>query len=163
MGLPFDRLTIESRRKIAAEFDDLNSQLSFTLNERPASSGEGLALRAFDGEADRDIFAARNEDIGAAGDGSGAPIGSLDDEVRLARARIDAEEAVWFVAVAGTHKVGNGVRRTRQRRGECPDLDPPRSPEEGLWHSRIAQVAVRDGGCFPAVPMVVLVPGAIPG
>ena len=41
MGMPFDRLTKESRRKIAAELDDLNSQLSFTLNERPASSGEG--------------------------------------------------------------------------------------------------------------------------
>ena len=99
MGMPFDRLTKESRRKIAAELDDLNSQLSFTLNERPASSGEGLALRAFDGKADRDIFTARTEEIGAAGDGSGGPVGSLDDEVRSARARIDAEEAVWFVAV----------------------------------------------------------------
>ena len=30
MGMSFDQLTTESRKRIAAELDDLNSQLSFT-------------------------------------------------------------------------------------------------------------------------------------
>ena len=98
MGMSFDQLTIDSRKKILAELDDLNKQLSFTLGERPASSGESLELRPFSAERDRDIFATRTADIGAAGDGSGGPAGNLDDEIRAAlNASID-EEAAWFVA-----------------------------------------------------------------
>ena len=79
IGMSFDRLTKEARRRIAAQLEDLNSQLSFTLVERPASSGEGLALRPFRSKSDRDIFAARTDDMRAAGDGSNAPVGSVDD------------------------------------------------------------------------------------
>src|ERR1700740_283483 len=81
MGLSFDKLTKDSRRKIADELEELNKKLTFTLIERPASSGEGLELRPFAGEADRDIFAARTEDMDVAGDGSGGPAGALDDEI----------------------------------------------------------------------------------
>ncbi|MGH3564118.1 MAG: GNAT family N-acetyltransferase, partial [Mycobacterium sp.] len=63
MGMAFDQLTRDSRLMIAAELEDLNTQLSFTLTERPASSGETLVLRPFAGEPDRDIFAARTENI----------------------------------------------------------------------------------------------------
>ena len=70
MGMSFDRLTKDSRRRIAKELDDMNSQLSFTLKERPASSDESLQLRPFSHESDRDIFATRTEEIGSAGDGS---------------------------------------------------------------------------------------------
>src|ERR1700733_9772242 len=69
MGMSFDQLTRDSRRKIQAELEDLNKQLSFTLKERPASSGETLELRPFSADQDRDIFAARTEDVGAAGHG----------------------------------------------------------------------------------------------
>src|SRR5258708_22038160 len=106
MGMSFDQLTIDSRRKILAELEDLNKQLSFTLKERPASSGESLELRSFSAQEDRDLFAARIEDIGAAGDGSGGPAGSVDDEIRAALGRVDDEEAAWFVAVDSGQKVG---------------------------------------------------------
>src|SRR3954463_10987285 len=84
VGMPLHRLTKDSRRQIAAELDDLNSRLTFTLIERPESSGEHLVLRPFNGEADRDLFGARTADIGATGDGSGGPAGSLDDEISSA-------------------------------------------------------------------------------
>src|ERR1700742_18537 len=106
MGMCFDRLTKDSRKKIQAELEDLNKQLSFTLGERPASSGETLELRAFSADEDRDIFAARTEDVGAAGDGSGGPAGNLDDEIRAAVSRVHAEEAVWLVAMDGSDKIG---------------------------------------------------------
>lgn len=106
MGMSFDQLTIDSRRKILAELEDLNKQLSFTVGERPASSGETLELRPFSATEDRDIFAARTQDMGSAGDGSGGPAGDLDDEIRAATARLDDEEAAWFVAVDSGQKVG---------------------------------------------------------
>lgn len=163
MGMPFDRLTKESRRKIAAELDDLNSQLSFTLNERPASSGEGLALRAFDGKADRDIFTARTEEIGAAGDGSGGPVGSLDNEVRSARARIDAEEAVWFVAVAGTEKVGMVFGELVNGEVDVRVWIHPDHRKKGYGTAALRKSRSEMAVYFPAVPMVVRTPGAIPG
>src|SRR5262249_52202680 len=55
MQMSFDQLTANSRREIAAELDDLNCELSFTLheppfsdsyNERPARSSGSLVLRA---------------------------------------------------------------------------------------------------------------------
>src|ERR1700739_2410557 len=70
IGMSFDQLTKDSRKKIAAELEDLNNLLSFTFKDRPASSGDTLVLRPFSGGADRDIFAARTEDIDAPGDGS---------------------------------------------------------------------------------------------
>lgn len=72
MGMSFDKLTKDERRKNAAELEDLNSQLTFTLMERPASSGDTLELRPFSGSSDADIFAVRTEEVGQAGDGSGA-------------------------------------------------------------------------------------------
>src|ERR1700751_1814420 len=97
MNMCFDRLTKDSRKKIQAELAALNKQLSFTLNERPASSGETLELRPFSADEDRDIFATRTEDVGAAGDGAGGPADNLDAETRAALARVDDEEAAWFV------------------------------------------------------------------
>ncbi|MBI3690917.1 MAG: GNAT family N-acetyltransferase, partial [Mycolicibacterium aromaticivorans] len=96
LGLSFEQVTRESRDRITAELRDLNSQLSFTLGERPASTDESLQLRPFADESDRDIFATRTQEIGAAGDGSGAPAGLVDDEIRSARSRLAAEEAAWF-------------------------------------------------------------------
>jgi GNAT superfamily N-acetyltransferase len=106
MAMAFTQLTKDARRKIADELDDLNKQLTFTLGERPASSGESLVLRMFSAGVDRDLFAARTEDVGATGDGSGRPAGNLDDELNAAVARVSAEEAVWLVAEELDDKVG---------------------------------------------------------
>lgn len=73
MGMSFDKLTKDERRKNAAELEDLNSQLTFTLMERPASSGDTLELRPFSGSSDADIFAVRTEEVGQVGDGSARP------------------------------------------------------------------------------------------
>src|ERR1700744_444129 len=109
IGMSFDQLTKDSRKKIVAELEDLNNILSFTFKDRPASAGETLALRAFSGRSHGDIFAARTDEVGAKGDGSGAPAGGLDDEIRSAQDRFDAEEAAWFVAVDGDEMVGRGL------------------------------------------------------
>ena len=63
-------------------------------------------LRPFTAEEDRDIFAARTEDIRLAGDGTQVPAGDLGDEIRGALARFAAEEAAWLVAEVGSTKVG---------------------------------------------------------
>src|ERR1700727_2862722 len=47
LGLSFDQVTKESRKIIQTELEDLNKQLSFTLGERPARSGDSLELPAF--------------------------------------------------------------------------------------------------------------------
>src|SRR6201991_1738837 len=73
LRLSFDRLTKVSRRRIRDELEDLNHELSFTVGERQAIPGENLSLRPFSAKEDRDIFAARTDDVRAAGDGSGAP------------------------------------------------------------------------------------------
>lgn len=106
MSMSFDQLTQDARTKIIAELDDLNKQLSFTVKERPASSGEGLELRPFSPDEDRDIFARRTEEMGAAGEMDRGPAGSVDDEIRAAQKRVDDEEAAWFVAVDSGVKVG---------------------------------------------------------
>ena len=46
MGMSFDRLTKDSRRKIADELDDLNKQLTFTLGERQGRRPDAAAVRA---------------------------------------------------------------------------------------------------------------------
>lgn len=165
-GLSFDHLTRQSRRTIAKELEDMNGQLTFTLGERPASLDESLTLRPFDGESDRDIFAARTHDIGSAGDGSGAPAAGLDDEINAALARVRAEEAAWFVALEGTEKVGmtfgelvtvNGTAEVNVRIWIHPDHRKKGYGTAALRRSRSEMAAY-----FPAVPMVVRAPGVLP-
>src|SRR3984957_9463070 len=62
-GVPFDQLTKDPRKKTAAELEDLNNLLSFTFKDRPASSGETMVLRPFSAASDRDIFAARTDEV----------------------------------------------------------------------------------------------------
>jgi GNAT superfamily N-acetyltransferase len=162
MGMAFDQLTKDARRKIAAELDDLNSQLSFTLQQRPASAGESLALRPFAGEGDRDIFAARTEDIRAAGDGSGAPAGSLDDEIGAALRRLDAEEAAWFVAVEGAHKVGMVFGELVGGEVNVRIWSHPDYRKRGYGTAALRKSRSEMAAYFPAVPMVVRAPGAKP-
>jgi len=159
INMSFDQLTKESRRKIRDELEDLNKQLSFTLKERPASLGETLELRPFSAE-DRDIFAARTEDIGAAGDGSGAPAGQLDDEIRAALARVDDEEAAWFVAVDSGEKVGMVFGELINQEVDVRIWIHPEHRQKGYGTAAIVKARTEMAWCFPAVPLLIRAPAA---
>jgi GNAT superfamily N-acetyltransferase len=162
MAMSLDQLTKDARWRNAAELDDLNAQLSFALNERPASSGESLMLRPFSGEADRDVFAARIDDIGAAGDGSGAPAGSLDDEIRSAAGRFRAEEAAWFVAVDESQKVGLVFGELVGGEVNVRIWIHPEYRKRGYGTAALRKSRSEMAAYFPAVPLVVRAPGASP-
>ena len=163
MGMSFDQLTRASRRKILAELEDLNKQLSFTLKERAASTGETLELKRFSAEADRDIFAARTEDVGATGDGSGGPAGQLDDEIRAALGRVDDEEAAWFVAVdSGGQKVGMVFGELVHGEVDVRIWIHPDYRKKGYGTAALRKSRSEMAWCFPAVPMVVRTPAAEP-
>lgn len=163
MGMCFEQLTIDSRRKILAELEDLNKQLSFTLGERPASSGESLELRPFSADEDRDLFAVRTEDIGFAGDGSGGPAGNLDDEIRAALARVDDEEAAWFVAVDSGEKVGMVFGELVRGEVDVRIWIHPDHRKRGYGTAALRKSRSELAWCFPAVPLVVRAPAAKPG
>ena len=162
MNMSFDRLTKDSRRTIQAELEDLNKQLSFTLGERPASSGETLELRPFSAEEDRDIFATRTEDMGAAGDGSGGPAGSLDDEIRAALGRLDDEEAAWFVAVDSGQKVGMVFGELLRGEVDVRIWIHPDYRKRGYGTAALRKSRSEMAWCFPAVPLVVRTPAVEP-
>ncbi len=163
MGMSFDRLTKDSRRTIQSELEDLNKQLSFTLGERPASSGETLELRPFSAEEDRDIFGVRTEDMGAAGDGSGGPAGSLDDEIRAALGRLDDEEAAWFVAVDSGQKVGMVFGELVRGEVDVRIWIHPDYRKRGYGTAALRKSRSEMAWCFPAVPLVVRSPAVEPG
>ena len=161
MGMSFDQVTTDSRRRIAEEIKDLNSQLSFTLKERPASTDDSLQLRAvLPREADRDIFAARTEEMGAAGDGSGAPrpAASTTKSVR-ARSAMRAEEAAWFVAIDGADKVGMVFGELIGGEVNVRIWIHPDHRKKG-YGPRAAKSRTELAAAFPAVPLVVRAPGA---
>jgi len=162
MSMSFDQLTITSRRKILAELEDLNKQLSFTLGERPASLGETLELRPFSAKHDRDIFATRTEDVGAAGDGSGGPAGNLDDEIRAALRRVDDEEAAWFVAVDSGQKVGMVFGELVNGEVNVRIWIHPDHRKKGYGTAALRKSRSEMAWCFPAVPLVVRTPAAGP-
>jgi hypothetical protein len=160
IGMSFDQLTKGSRKKIAAELDDLNNLLSFTFKDRPASSGDTLVLRPFSRDSDSDVFAARTEDIGAPGDGSAGIAGGLDDEIRSALARIDAEEAAWFVAVDGDQKVGMVFGELAGQEVHVRIWIRPDCRHRGYGTAALAKSRPELAAYFPAVPLVIRAPGA---
>lgn len=162
MTMSFDQLTRDSRRRIANELDDLNKQLTFTLGERPASSGESLRLRSFSSATDRDIFVARTSDVGATGDGSGAPAGSIDDEIGAALRRVSNEEAVWFVAEDGTDKVGMVFGELVGGEVNVRIWIHPEHRHRGFGTAALRRCRSEMAAHFPAVPMVVRAPAATP-
>jgi GNAT superfamily N-acetyltransferase len=162
MSMSFVQLTKDSRKKIQAELEDLNKQLSFTLKERPASSGETLELRPFRADEDRDIFATRTADMGAAGDGSGRPSGNLDDEIRAALGRVDDEEAAWFVAVDSGEKVGMVFGELVHGEVDVRIWIHPDHRKKGYGTAALRKSRSEMAWCFPAVPMVVRAPAANP-
>jgi len=163
MSMSFDQLTTESRKQIAAELDDLNSQLSFTAHERPASSDESLRLRPFSHDTDRDIFATRTQEMGAAGDGSGSPAGNLDDEISAARNRLWAEEAAWFVAVDGEQKVGMVFGELVSGEVNVRIWIHPDHRKKGYGTAALRKSRSEMAAQFPAAPLVVRSPSAVSG
>lgn len=162
MSMSFDQLTQDARTKIIAELDDLNKQLSFTVKERPASSGEGLELRPFSPDEDRNIFARRTEEMGAAGDGSGGPAGSVDDEIRAAQKRVDDEEAAWFVAVDSGVKVGMVFGELVHGEVDVRIWIHPDHRKKGYGTAALRKSRSEMAWAFPAVPMVARAPAAQP-
>jgi ribosomal protein S18 acetylase RimI-like enzyme len=162
MNMSFDRLTKDSRKLIQAELEDLNKQLSFTLGERPASTGDSLELRAFSADEDRDIFAVRTQDIGAAGDGSGGPAGNLDDEIRSALGRVDDEEAAWFVAIDSGEKVGMVFGELLHGEVQVRIWIHPDHRQRGYGTAALRKSRSEMAWCFPAAPLVVRTPAAKP-
>jgi hypothetical protein len=161
--MSFAQLTQDARAKILAELDDLNKQLSFALTDRPASSGETLELRSFSATQDRDIFTTRTDEIKAAGDGSGAPAGSIDDEIRSALKRLDDEEAAWFVAVDSGEKVGLVFGELFGGEVNVRIWIHPDHRKKGYGTAALRKSRSEMAWAFPAVPMVVRAPAANPG
>lgn len=159
LRLSFDRLTKVSRARIAAELEDLDSQLSF-MTEQPAPAGQNLVLRPFAAGKDRDIFAARTEDVRAAGDGSGAPAGDLDDEIRAAIRRVDAEEAAWLVAIDGTDKIGMVFGELAGGEVNVRIWIHPAFRKRGYGTATLRKSRSEMAAYFPAVPLVVRAPAA---
>ncbi len=162
MGMSFDLFTMDARKKILAELDDLNKQLSFTLIDRPASSGEDLELRPFSAAADRDLFATRTAEIGEAGDGSRRPAGSVDDEMRAALRRVYEEEAAWFVAESSGEKVGMVFGELLHGEVNVRIWIHPEHRKKGYGTAALRKSRSEMAGFFPAVPMVVRAPAAEP-
>jgi len=159
LRLSFDRLTKVSRDRIAAELEDLNSQLSF-MAEPSVSPGQNLVLRPFAASKDRDIFAARTDDVRAAGDGSGAPAGDLDDEIRAAVSRVDAEEAAWLVAIDGSEKVGMVFGELAGGEVNVRIWIHPAYRKRGYGTAALRKSRSEMAAYFPAVPLVVRAPAA---
>jgi GNAT superfamily N-acetyltransferase len=162
MGMSFDQLTKDSRKRIQSELEDLNKQLSFTQKERPASSGETLELRPFSAAEDRDLFTIRTAEIGEAGDGSRGPAGSIDDEIRAALKRVDDEEAAWFVAVDSGEKVGMVFGELVGGEVNVRIWIHPEQRKKGYGTAALRKSRAEMAGFFPAVPMVVRTPAAQP-
>jgi GNAT superfamily N-acetyltransferase len=159
LRLSFDRLTKVARRRIAAELEDLNTQLSF-IGEQSTSTGQNLVLRPFAAEKDRDIFAARTDDVRAAGDGSGAPAGDLDDEIRAAVGRVDAEEAAWLVAIDGSEKIGMVFGELAAGEVNVRIWIHPTYRKRGYGTATLRKSRSEMAAYFPAVPLVVRAPAA---
>lgn len=159
LRLSFDRLTKVARRRIAAELEDLNNQLSFTMGER-SRHAEPVALRPFSADDDRDVFGARTADVRSAGDGSGAPAGALDDEISAAVDRVDAEEAVWLVAMAGSQKVGMVFGELAGGEVNVRIWIHPDHRKRGYGTAVLRASRSEMAAYFPAVPLVVRAPAA---
>ncbi|WP_026303257.1 GNAT family N-acetyltransferase [Jongsikchunia kroppenstedtii] len=160
LGMAFRQLTKSERRKNAKELEDLNSQLTFTLTERPAASGDGLSLRAFNGDLDAELFKLRTDELGAAGDGSGSPAGSIEQEIAAARQRVDAEEAVWLIAAEGGDDVGIVFGELSDGEVDVRIWIAPDHRKKGYGTAALRKSRSEMAAYFPGVPMVVRAPSS---
>lgn len=161
LRLSFDRLTKVGRRRIAAELEDLNSRVqTYTPPEQTPGSARRLQLRPFAADQDRDIFAARTEDMRSAGDGTAAPAGDLGDEIAAAVARVAAEEAAWLVAEVGSTKVGMVFGDLADGEVGVRVWIHPGHRKQGYGTAALRASRSEMAAYFPAVPLVVRAPAA---
>ena len=163
IGMSLDQLTKDSRGKISAELNDLNNELTFTLGDRPASSGETLVLRVFSGEQDRDILTTRTADVGASADGTGRPADEIGDEIRSALARVDDEDAALFVALDGAQKIGMVFGDLTRGEVNVRIWIHPEHRKKGYGTAALRRARSEMAAYFPGVPLVVRAPGAHAG
>lgn len=160
LSMSFHQLTKEQRRQNQAELDDLNSELTFTLTERPAASGDTLTLRPFAANDDADLFATRTAEQGSAGDGSGAPAGDVVDELAKATRRVENEEAVWLVAIEGADKVGFVFGELAGGEVDVRVWVHPDHRKKGFGTASLRKARSEMAAYFPGVPMVVRAPSS---
>lgn len=166
LRLSFDRLTRVSRRRIAAELDSLTSQQSVRAPaEQTPGSARRLRLRPFCADLDQDIFAARTDDVRAAGDGTDAPPRDLADEIRDAVSRVAAEEAAWLVAEvgstrSGTVKVGMVFGELSGGEVDVRIWVHPDHRKQGYGTAALRTSRSEMAAYFPAAPLVVRAPAA---
>ncbi|MFW0795123.1 GNAT family N-acetyltransferase [Gordonia sp. CPCC 205515] len=160
LGMQLDQLTKDERRKNQAELDDLNNALTFTLAERPASSGDTLDLRPFAGDEDAELFTVRTEELKVAGDGSGTPAGNVADEIAKATERVDNEDAVWLVALEGDDKVGLVFGELVNGEVDVRIWVHPDHRKKGYGTAALRKSRSEMAAYFPGVPMVVRAPSA---
>lgn len=160
LGMGLHQLTKDERRKNQAALDDLNSTLTFTLAERPASSGDTLELRPFAPGTDADLFEVRTNELGVAGDGSGAPAGAVADEITKGSDRVDNEEAVWLVAEEGDNKIGFVFGELTDGEVDVRIWIHPEHRKHGYGTAALRKSRSEMAAYFPGVPMVVRAPSA---
>ena len=160
LNMSFYQLTKAERRSNQAELDNLNEEVTFTLAERPASSGDSLDLRPFSADDDADLFAERTAEQGVAGDGSGTPAGAVSEEIAKAVDRVDAEDAVWLVAVEGTTKIGFVFGELTGGEVDVRIWIRPSARKHGYGTAALRKSRSEMALLFPGVPMVVRAPSA---
>ncbi|WP_420041084.1 GNAT family N-acetyltransferase [Gordonia sp. MP11Mi] len=160
LNMSLHQLTKAERRKNQSELDDLNKAITFTLAERPASTGETLDLRPFSADDDADLFTERTAEQGVAGDGSGAPAGEIGDEIARGVGRVDNEDAVWLVAVENDEKVGIVFGELTGGEVDVRIWIRPESRKHGYGVAALRRSRSEIAAHFPGVPMVVRAPGA---
>ena len=160
LNMSFYQLTKTERRNNQSELDNLNEALTFTAAERPASSGDTLDLRPFSADQDSDLFAERTAEQGVAGDGSGAPAGELSDEIAKGVGRVDAEDAVWLVALEGDEKIGIVFGELSGGEVDVRIWIRPSARKKGYGTAALRKSRGEMAALFPGVPMVVRAPSA---
>ncbi|MGB6246755.1 MULTISPECIES: GNAT family N-acetyltransferase [Gordonia] len=160
LNMSFYQLTKAERRSNQAELDNLNEAITFTLAERPASSGDTLDLRPFSADEDADLFAERTAEQGVAGDGSGAPAGDVGDEIAKGVDRVDAEDAVWLVAIEGATKIGFVFGELNNGEVDVRIWIRPSARKHGYGTAALRKSRSEMAALFPGVPMVVRAPSA---
>ena len=161
LRLSFDRLTKVSRRRIRDELEDLNHELSFIgggatvgAGKQPARCARSLPTRTATSSPRAPTT------YGAAGDGSGAPAGDLDDEISAAVGRVHAEEAVWLVALDGSDKIGMVFGELASGEVNVRIWIHPAFRKQGYGTAALRKSRSEMAAYFPAVPLVVRAPAA---
>lgn len=160
LNMSFHQLTKDERRKNQAILEDLNSAITFTAADRPAASGDTLGLRPFAADADADLLSERTNELGVSADGSGAAAGELADEMAAGAQRVDAEDAVWLVAVEGDAKVGLVFGELDGGEVVVRIWIRPDKRKHGYGTAALRKSRSEMALLFPGVPMVVRAPSS---